>query len=447
MKPFVVVLSLPGLREGDLASMPRLSSLAEGGVTLPLKPVFPAVTLPVQVSMMTGRLPQEHGVIANGFYWRDRDEVEMWTAWNDVVTAPQIWDLLHQHDADLTSAAWFPMWAKGAGADYICVPAPRHNPDGTESLWCYTRPDNLYEEMLLKRFGHFPLMNFWGPLSSIASTKWIADSAVAVAEEYRPKFSYIYLPHLDYAAQKFGPDSPQALQALAELDEVIGRLSDGLQEAGLNDILWLAAGEYVITPVDGAVFPNRLLREAGYLQWSTAEDGTELLQPGKSRAWALVDHQCAHVFVREESDVDAVAALFRDNEDIAEVLTGAERSRFGIHHPRSGEVVLIARPEKWFAYYWWLDDACAPAFARTVDIHRKPGYDPVELFIDMETKSTPLDAGLVRGSHGCPADSSQRQTVLLCSDTSVLSPGTAKLQQTDIAPLVLRNFGIEFPSA
>lgn len=436
-----VLLSIPGLRAKDLASMPRLSALTAAGATVPLSASFPAVTCPVQATLTTGVLPDTHGVVANGFFWREKEEVEMWTAWNDAVQAPQIWDRLHDHDPALTSAAWFPMLIKGAGADYICTPAPIHNPDGSESLWCYTKPTELYGE-LRDQFGHFPLMRFWGPLASIESTNWIVDSAAFAAERFRPRFSYIYLPHLDYAAQKFGPDSPQAIQALSALDGAIGRLIDGYAAAGYDDCLWLAASEYVITPVERASFPNRVLREAGLLTAKDDGEGRELLDIAASRAWALVDHQFAHVYVKNQADVPRVADLLRKSDDVAEVLVGDDRSRFHLNHERSGEVVLIAKPEAWFAYYWWLDDSKAPAFARTVDIHRKPGYDPVEMFIDMPSKSTPLDASLVRGSHGLPADSDERRGVLLCSDAAALPNGAGRgFRDVDVAGIVLRNFG------
>ncbi len=421
--------------------MPRLAALAEGGRAVPLKPSFPCVTCPVQATLMTGVGPDQHGVIANGFYWRDKGEVEMWTAWNNVITAPQIWDRLHQHDASLTSAAWFPLLVKGSGADFICTPAPIHNPDGTESLWCYTRPTELYGE-LRDQLGHFPLMNFWGPLASIKSTDWIVDSAVLAAARYRPRFTYIYLQHLDNVAQKFGPESPQLAMALGEVDAAIGRLVDGVASAGMGDVLWLAAGEYVITEVDGAVYPNRLLRRAGFLKLRE-EEGLEYLEPAASRAWALVDHQFAHVYVRDLGDVPAVAELFRREPGVAEVLVGPERARVGLDHPRSGEIVLISDPRKWFAYYWWLDDTRAPKFARTVDIHQKPGYDPVELFIEMPARATPLDATLVKGSHGYSADVPERQSVLLCSDgAAIANVAAGGVCDRDVAGIVLRNFGI-----
>lgn len=439
MHQFAVLLSIPGLRDADLSAMPNLSQLAGGGDTVPLAPSFPCVTCSVQATLTTGTGPQEHGVIANGFYWREKGEVEMWTAWNEAIQRPQIWDQLHEIDSDLTSAVWFPMLSKGATADRICTPAPIHNPDGSESLWCYTRPTELYGE-LRDALGHFPLMNFWGPLSNIKSTTWIVDSYLHAIAEQQPRFSYLYLPHLDYAAQKTGPNSPEALTALGELDAVIGRLIAGCGAAGMDDILWLVASEYVITPVEGATYPNRRLREAGYLHLRE-EEQREYLEPTQCRAWAMVDHQMAHVFVQDAAEIEAVAALFREDPLVAEVLVGPERSRYGLDHPRSGEIVLISQPDHWFAYYWWLDDERAPGFARTVDIHRKPGYDPVEMFLEMPARATPLDASLVRGSHGFPADSAERQGVLLCSDSSFLTTTAGgAVRDQDVAPMILRNF-------
>ncbi|MCA9168545.1 MAG: alkaline phosphatase family protein [Planctomycetales bacterium] len=440
MSEHVILLSIPGLRQQDLARMPRLSSLVAGGDLAALVPSFPAVTWPVQANMLTGQLPAEHGVVANGFFWRDSKRVEMWTAGNDKILAPQIWDLLHRHDPKLTSAVWFPMLSKQCGADYIAMPAPIHNPDGSESLWCYTRPTELYGE-LRDALGHFPLQHFWGPLANIKSTAWIVDSAQIAAARYQPRFFFLYLPHLDYAAQKLGPDSESALNACGELDQVIGKLVDDFTAAyGNKHLLWLIASEYTIVPVDHVTYPNRVLREAGLLQVRADEQGLENLDLEQSRAWALVDHQFSHVFVSDANDVGIVAELFRRHSGIAEVLVGDERDLYHMDHERSGEVLLVSERNSWQAYYWWLDDALAPAFARTVDIHRKPGYDPVELHFDMATRSVPLDATLIRGSHGAPARHPSQRGVLLSSQKGVFVE--TALPDTDVCEIVLRQFGI-----
>lgn len=439
MSRHVVLISVPGLRSQDLSQMPALSALASRGAVVPLEPSFPCVTCTVQATLTTGVPADKHGITANGFFWRDKNQVELWTAWNEIFEAPQIWDLLHKHDASLTSAVWFPLHIKGCGADYICTFAPIHNPDGSESLWCYTRPTELYGE-LRDTFGHFPLKHFWGPLANIKSSDWIIDSGIHASQKFQPNFSYVYLPHLDYAAQKFGPDSPEATAALVELDASLARMVAGYEQA-LGDVLWLVASEYVITDVTGVNYPNRTLHSAGLLKLDHDEEGKEVLNPGSSTAFALADHQLAHIYVQDSTRIDEVAELFQYDPDIEHVLVGDERRKFHLDHPRSGEVVLISKPDKWFAYYWWLEDANAPAFAHTVDIHRKPGYDPVEMFFNRETMSTPLDATLVKGSHGYPANSPERQGVLITSSAEILG-GRESAKDTDVAPLVLEEFGV-----
>jgi predicted AlkP superfamily pyrophosphatase or phosphodiesterase len=441
MSDHILLLSIPGLRGQDLAAMPNLSRLVSAGDRATLVPSFPAVTWPVQSNLLTGKLPAEHGVIANGFFWRDSHQVEMWTAWNDKIQQPQIWDLLHQHDKSLTSAVWFPMLSKGCGADYICMPKPVHNPDGSESLWCYTKPEMMYGT-LRDTFGHFPLMNFWGPMANIKSSAWIADSAGWCMQQHRPNFFYIYLPQLDYAAQKSGPDSPAALKAVTELDEVIGKLAATAAAAYQDqNLVWLVASEYVITPVDHVAYPNRMLREAGLL--TVKNDGAgELIDFANTPAWALVDHQFSHVFVkdRDAATIARVTNLVRGQPGFADVLAGSDRDKYALSHERAGDVVLISTANSWQAYYYWLDDAKAPKFARTVDIHNKPGYDPVELHFDMATKGIPLDATLVKGSHGAPATTDAQRGVLLSSQRGVFVE--RPMADTDVCDLVLRQFGI-----
>ncbi len=437
----LIFLSIPNLREKDVAVMARLRELTAGGEIADLRPSFPAVTCSVQANMTTGRLPRDHGVVANGFYWRERRQVEMWTAPNECIEQPQAWDMLSHCPAGVKSAVWFPLHSKGCEADYVCTPAPIHNPDGSESLWCYTRPTELYGE-LRDELGHFPLKHYWGPLAGIQSSQWIADSALFAARRWRPDFFYIYLPQLDYAAQKTGPECVAADQAIQDLDAVIGGFAAGMEEAYGERPLWVAAGEYAITPVRRVMYPNRILREAGLLV-VREEDGAELIDFEASEAWALVDHQLAHVFVAggDEQTTRRVADLMRGASEVDEVLVGPERARYAMDHPRSGEAIVICKPDAWAAYYWWLDDARAPAFARQVDIHRKPGYDPVELHFDPATKSIPLDASLVKGSHGAPVRDRSQQTVVLASE--LLKLPRWPIADVDLFSMVLRHFGLQ----
>ncbi len=435
----LVFLTIPGLRRRDLPQLTALQQISGNPSVSQLSHSFPAVTWPAQANMLCGCGPEEHGVVANGYYWRDEQKIEMWTAWNNVIQRPQIWDLLKQHRPDLKTAAWFPMLSKGCNADYVCMPAPIHKPDGSEDLWCHTKPQEFYGE-LLNSIGHFPLKHFWGPLAGIQSSQWIVDSAIAANKKFSPNFWYIYLPHLDYAAQKHGPDSPQATAAVDQLNDVISALVAGIhQQSGSQDISWMIASEYVISPVDHVSYPNRFLRQAGLLKVKKQDDG-EHLDLDASRSWALVDHQFSHVFVknRDPETISAVAELFSNAQGIERVLAGDDRAQLGMNHERSGDVILLSHSNSWQAYYWWLDDAHAPAFARTVDIHRKPGYDPVELFFDMQTRSVPLDATLIRGSHGVIHPSAESESVLWCNNLQSKMPES--IVDTDICQMVLSQF-------
>ena len=329
------------------------------------------------------------------------------------------------------------MLAKGCQADYVCMPAPIHRPDGSEDMWCHTKPQEFYGE-LLEEMGHFPLKHFWGPLAGIPSSQWIVDSAIRAAEKYAPDVWYIYLPHLDYAAQKDGPDSPQALKALQELDGVLQKLVKAFEKTYDDSIAWMAISEYVITDVDHVTYPNRILRDAGLLHVTIDQDGKEQLDFQNSFAWALVDHQLSHVFVK---DGDAavkkkVVALFEGKPGFQMAVMDEQRAELHMDHKRSGDVILVSTDQSWQAYYWWADDQLAPEYASTVDIHRKPGYDPVELFIDRATMSIPLDATLVKGSHGVPANTPEQQG-LFVSNRSDLFSGES-IDDTAIHDLVIQ---------
>ncbi|MEK7731490.1 MAG: nucleotide pyrophosphatase/phosphodiesterase family protein, partial [Planctomycetota bacterium] len=267
----LVFLSVPGLRPRDIDkdNTPTLYSWANVGALAEIIPTFPCVTSCVQASMLTGTPPGVHGVIANGFYHRDRQEVEFWVGHNDVIVGEQIWDAIRRRRPGFTSAVWHAQNIKGAAADFIVTPAPIHEPDGKMKLWCYSKPDGLYQQ-LLDAMGHFPLQRYWGPLANLDSTKWILNAAVWFTEKHRPNLHWIYIPHLDYAAQKFGPNSPQAQNALKELDQCLAEFARHISALS-GETVFLVAGEYALTDVAGVVYPNRLLREAGLL--AIREDG------------------------------------------------------------------------------------------------------------------------------------------------------------------------------
>ncbi len=446
----LIFFSIAGLRPCDIdpAHTPTLYSWANRGVMAEVTPTFPCVTSCVQASMWTGTDPRHHGVIANGFYDRNRREVAFWVARNGVIKGEQIWDALRERRPGSTSAVWHAQNIKDAAADYIVTPAPIHEPDGTTKLWCYSKPDTLYAE-LIDALGHFPLQHYWGPLANIESTRWILDGAAWLVDRTAPNFHWIYIPHLDYAAQKFGPNSPQARAAVTELDGLLGAFEAKVRSTPSTvDAVFIAVGEYALTEVTGVVYPNRVLREAGLLS-IRARDGAEYVDLSASDAFAMVDHQLAHVYVNASDEATRhrvsrrVVDLFSGMDGIAHALTGDDRAKLGIDHERSGDVVLVCDDERWLAYYWWLDDAAAPPFARTVDIHRKPGYDPVELFFDPATKRIPLDATLVRGSHGAPAIKPNQRTALICSQPTKSINASRTYRDTDMKRIALGLLGGE----
>ncbi|MCH8149220.1 MAG: alkaline phosphatase family protein, partial [Planctomycetes bacterium] len=187
----LIVLAVPGLRPGDVdrKTTPTLFDWANQGAIAELTPTFPCVTSPVQANMLTGTPPAKHGVIANGFFQRDRDEVEFWVAPNEIVRGEHVWDALRKSYPGYTTAVWHLQNIKQAGADFIVTPAPIHEPDGTTKLWCYSKPDGLYEE-LLAALGHFPLQHYWGPMANIESTKWILTAAAWLIDRHAPNLHW-----------------------------------------------------------------------------------------------------------------------------------------------------------------------------------------------------------------------------------------------------------------
>lgn len=417
IQPTAVILAVGLTRSLIGAASPNIARFAQRGRVRRLRPSLPAVTCTAQADMLTGQRPCRHGVVANGWYNRELAEVQFWKQNNRLVQGEKVWDVARRRDPSFTCANlfwWFNMYS---GADYSVTPRPIYKADGRKIPDIYTHPSEL-RDRLQGKLGTFPLFSFWGPGASIQSTKWIADAAIEVHRQHDPTLSLVYLPHLDYALQKFGPDDPRIAAEVTELDRVAGSLLDYYERAGVRVIL---LSEYGIEPVSQAVPINRVLREDGALRVRT-EQGLELLDAGASDAFAVVDHQVAHVYVKDADQVGRFQDLCARVSGVERVLNRPDQHSLGINHRRSGDLVLVAESAYWFSYPYWLDDRCAPDFARTVDIHRKPGYDPLELFIDPTITAPrlkiawkllrrrlgqrtlldviPLDTSLVRGSHG-----------------------------------------------
>ncbi|MBO9612385.1 MAG: alkaline phosphatase family protein [Dyadobacter sp.] len=413
-----VVIDIVGLSANLIGEhTPFLAAYVKKRHLTPIKPVLPAVTTTSQSTYVTGKWPAENGIVGNGWYDREDSEVKFWKQSNKLVQGDKIWDNARKQDPNFTVSKMFWWYNMYSTADWSVTPRPQYHADGVKAPDCYTYPPELRDE-LQAELGQFPLFNFWGPNANIKSTRWIADASMSVEKKHNPTLTLIYLPHLDYCLQKFGPDFSKISKELNEIDEVVKDLIQ-FYEARHAKIILLS--EYGINPVNNPIHVNRILRNEGLIS-VRVERWYELLDAGVSKAFAVSDHQIAHVYLNDPSVKERVMQVLKKTPGIDLVLDKAAQKDYHIDHERSGDIVVVAKPDSWFTYYYWLDDAKAPDYAHLVDIHRKPGYDPVEMFMDPKNPLIklragyklarkllgfrylmdviPLDATLVKGSHG-----------------------------------------------
>ncbi|HEU0031979.1 MAG TPA: nucleotide pyrophosphatase/phosphodiesterase family protein [Kofleriaceae bacterium] len=451
----VVVVDIVGLTPALLAHMPRVAAVARDGFRAELGTILPAVTCSVQSTLLTGTLPRDHGVVGNGWLFRELSEVFLWRQSNRLVAGDKLWDVARRRlNRTVKTANLFWWFAMGSTVDITVTPRPVYYADGRKAPGIYAYPPAIGAD-LVKHLGEFPLFDFWGPRAGLPSSAWIANAARRVFDADRPELTLVYLPHLDYDLQRHGGRSPEAVAAAQAIDAVAGDLIDHVRNAGATVVV---LSEYGITDVRRPIHVNRRLREAGLVDVAYNDAG-ELLDTFASRAFAVADHQVAHVYVRDASARAAAAEALRTLPGVAEILDDDGKRAHGLDHPRTGDLVLVADPDAWFTYYYWLDDTRAPDFAPTVEIHKKPGYDPAELFFaDGKAKAKaalrlaqkalgfrytmdviPIDgADRVRGSHGRLPASPDDGPVLLCSDNRFSKD---KLAATDVFGLVLQLLG------
>jgi predicted AlkP superfamily pyrophosphatase or phosphodiesterase len=432
--PPLVLLNAVGLTPQLLPHAPRLHALAQTGWMCPLREVVPAVTCTAQASLLTGQPPDRHGIVGNGWLFRDTGEVRFWQQSNRLLQAEPLYATARRRAAaqgrTFRCAKLFWWFNQGAAVEWSVTPKPHYGADGNKVFGITGTPEGLTEG-LEQELGRFPFHTFWGPLAGLPCTDWIGRCAAEVLRAERPDLTLVYLPHLDYDPQRFGPTGCELPRLVGELDAACGPVLDAARSVGAR--VWVVS-EYGHVQVSRAVLPNRALRQAGLLAVRPGPFG-EMLDTFGSRAFAVCDHQLAHVYVRDPADMAPAREVLAGLPGVARLLGGEERAEFGLLHDRSGELVALSTPDAWFAYPYWLDDRRAPDFARTVDIHRKPGYDPCELFFDpslwwprgralrrlLQKKLgfrtlldvVPLDPRLVRGSHGLPAADSANGPLLV----------------------------------
>ncbi len=437
----LMVINVVGLTPEMIGPQtPHLQRLASSGFQRPLQTVLPAVTCSVQATLLTGRMPAEHGIVANGWYFRELAEVGFWKQSNHLIQGEKLYQTAARRDPAHRTAKMFWWYNMYADTAWSVTPRPSYPADGRKIPDLYSEPAELRDE-LQGQLGRFPLFNFWGPTADIRSTAWIADASCRLFRQQRPSLMLVYLPHLDYNLQRVGPHGPGIAEDIRLVDQAAGKLIQTAQECGAEVVV---LSEYGITQVDQPIHINRVLRQAGYLRVRREPLGWETLDCGASRAFAVSDHQVAHVYVRRSEDIPAVQRLLQQTAGIERVLDKNGLREYGLDHERSGELVCVSARNAWFTYYFWNEDSLAPDYARTVDIHRKPGYDPAELLVNPELRFPKLRvaarllrkmlgfryymdviglrAEVVQGSHGRLPDAGREHSdgpVFLCSSRSV----------------------------
>jgi predicted AlkP superfamily pyrophosphatase or phosphodiesterase len=442
----VCVIDMPGLSRDLLTEIPAASALGRwisGKPPMGLTPSFPAVTCSMQATLTTGVSPASHGIIANGLptfrfiedqalvdasnFAEYRRQISFWEQSNQFLEAPRFWQEASGKSRWKTALLFFQNSMPGfsgkqkPAADIVLTPKPDHGPDGKLMNLCWSEPRELTGQ-LFAELGSFPLMNYWGPMAGIGASQWIARAAAIVWAKQTPELQWVYVPHLDYDLQRFGPESPQAKSAVHDAATALEPLVNGVLESGGKLVL---LSEYAMSAVNSVVQPNLILAEEGLLLTRQTPDG-RLIDFDRSSAVVMVDHQVAHVYPKDAEEIQTIHRVLEVNGVKTVFLPAPEELR----HRRAGDLVLAAEPNAWFDYRWWSSAADAPGFARTVDIHRKPGYDPLELFWDRSINGISQNPALVKGSHG---RSSPGQGIFIAED---LHPLRQPIPATDVAQII-----------
>jgi predicted AlkP superfamily pyrophosphatase or phosphodiesterase len=428
----LIVINMVGMTTALLEHAPNLRRITEGGACAPMSSILPAVTCSVQASLLTGLSPQDHGAVGNGWMDPASREVALWRQANTLVSGEKLYETVKRLNPNAITAKLFWWWNMGAAVDLSITPRPHYPADGRKIVDTYASPSS-YGEDLKERLGDFPFFDFWGPRSGLPSSRWIADAAIQTLERHTPALSLVYLPHLDYDHQRFGPHDPRSIEAVKEADVLVGEIADAAERV---DTAVMVISEYGIQPVSRPVEINRALRRAGLLSVRQSPVG-EALDVFASRAFAVVDHQLAHIYCDSPSSVEAAREALSDLPGVASLHAGEARAELGLDHARAGDIIALSERDAWFHYPYWIDEDAAPDFAPTVDIHNKPGYDPCELFIDPKLKLPALrvarrlaqkklgfrtlmdvvsqDPTQIRGSHGLLPESPQHGPIFACS--------------------------------
>lgn len=458
----IVLINAVGLTPRLLPLAPRLQALAKAGWQVSLQDVVPAVTCTAQAAILTGQTAQKHGIVGNGWLYRDTNEVRFWQQSNRLLQAEPLYVTARRRARErgrsFHCAKLFWWFNQGAAVDWSVTPKPHYGIDGNKVFGISGSPQGLTED-LESTLGPFPFHTFWGPKAGLPCTQWIARSAASLLQTARPDLTLVYLPHLDYEPQRHGPVGSDMKLLVQQLDDACEPILSAAKTTGTH--VWVVS-EYGHCQVDHAVHLNRLLRHKQFVTVRAGPFG-EQLDTFSSRAFAVCDHQVAHVYVAEAADISAVRELLDATAGVGKTFVGEERSEIGLDHQRSGEIIVLAKPNSWFAYPFWIDDQRAPDYARSVAIHHKPGYDPCELFVDprirfpmvrvirklirkklgfrMIMDLIPLNASLVKGSHGVPSTNPDDGPLLIGG--GMPGPERRHLPITGVKDLILAGLGLD----
>jgi predicted AlkP superfamily pyrophosphatase or phosphodiesterase len=381
----------------------------------PVRSVFPALTCSVQASFRTASAPARHGMVANGLYFRDLRKVMFWEQSSLLVAGERIWSDFRRSGGKVGMLFW--QQSLGEQADVVLSPAPIHLHHGGMVSDCYCRPAGLYDRLCRKVGRKFNLMHYWGPLASSKAGQWIADAASALLREPdAPDLCMVYLPSLDYDLQRYPAGHDKNKRALTKTLAQLDCMVRASREGGYEILMF---GDYAIADTsagNAAVFPNRQLLSDGLLAVRKVGD---MLYPDfhASNAFAVVDHEVGYVHVKDAADVPAVQTSLRKLPHVTVVPAG-EFAAMGIDHANAGQLAIIAQAGHWLAYPWWIGKRHDPDYASHIDIHKKPGYDPCELFFGWPPMSITQNTARIRGSHGKIASGRE----VACCSTLPLTP-------------------------
>ncbi len=392
---------------------------------LPAKTVFPALTCPVQASFRTGLEPEEHSMPANGFFDRELRKTFFWEQSSKLYKGKRFWEDFRDHGGKVAQISL--QQSLGNDSDIIISPAPIHKHHGGMIQDCYSKPPELYQKICSKLGKKFNLFNYWGPFTSGKSSEWITDASAYIMKENLAELIITYLPHLDYDLQRHGPGGKEEGLAFEFLEIQLEKLLAFAKIAGYETLI---IGDYSIERAENVIYPNRILLDSGFFRLRSVKN---MLYPDlySSKAFALCDHQVAHIYLQDRNDLKQIKEIFTKTKTISQILEPKD-------HNKAGDLILLAKHGGWFSYRWWTSAKEAPEYASHVDIHSKPGFDPCELISSLWPPfSISQDDSKIKGTHGLTDGNSGE---VLCASTFPIpdNPRIRSMSET-IIPLLVNN--------